>query len=297
MKAREDGAPRLEPDWPLALERAAASRTTLILGDTDSGKTSLATYLARGLAARGFSVGVVDADLGQSQIGPPTTLGLGRVGRPLCTLGEAELLALAWVGSTSPPGFEPQLWAGTRRLVDRGGALGLRPIVIDTCGLVRGSLGLAVKLGKIRQVEPDLVVCLRRGDECAPILAGLAAQPATGLLTLPVGAAARRRSPEERRRHREQALEAYFSGAGVREVALGRLVSGSPRARGAPADGALEGALVGLLDAREDTLGVGRIVSVDRARARLLIETPAQDGTIAHAVLGSGRFHPAAATR
>ena len=60
----------------LALERAAAARLILILGDTDTGKTSLTAALAGGLAARGLPVGVIDADLGQSQIGPPAAFNI-----------------------------------------------------------------------------------------------------------------------------------------------------------------------------------------------------------------------------
>lgn len=37
--------------WERALERAARSRVTLLLGGVDSGKTVLATFLANGLLA------------------------------------------------------------------------------------------------------------------------------------------------------------------------------------------------------------------------------------------------------
>src|SRR3989442_7161458 len=62
-----------------ALEAAARARVTLILGTSDTGKTSLTARLAGALAARGERVAVVDADVGQSEIGPPTTVGLGHV--------------------------------------------------------------------------------------------------------------------------------------------------------------------------------------------------------------------------
>ena len=44
----------------------------------------------------------MDADLGQSDIGPPTTVGLGRVRLPVERLGDAEVVGLYFVGSTSP---------------------------------------------------------------------------------------------------------------------------------------------------------------------------------------------------
>src|SRR5438445_653861 len=49
-----------------ALEAAARARVTLILGTSDTGKTSLTARLAGALAARGERVAVVDADVGRS---------------------------------------------------------------------------------------------------------------------------------------------------------------------------------------------------------------------------------------
>ena len=281
---------RSEPGWPVALERAASCRIALVLGDTDSGKTSLTTFLAGGLAGRGLPVGVVDADLGQSQIGPPTTVGLGRVTRPIESLADAELLALCWVGSTSPPGFERPLWDMTRRLVNRAAAVGLRPILVDTCGLVRGALGRSLKVGKIRHVEPDLVICLPRADECEPILHELASGPRTEVLTLPVGPAVRRRSHDERRRRREGALEAYFAGARTREVALATVAGGIDGRGPLRLVDDLADTVVGLLDDDGETLGIGRIIAVDLPGRQLQIETPVTRADVARVVLGTEKF-------
>ena len=56
-----------------ALEAAARARVTLILGASDTGKTSLTARLAAALAARGERVAVVDADVGQSEIDRKST--------------------------------------------------------------------------------------------------------------------------------------------------------------------------------------------------------------------------------
>ena len=290
-----------EPGWALALERAAVARLALVLGDTDSGKTSLVTHLAGALAARGMAVGVIDADLGQSQIGPPTALGLGRVSRPIDTLGNADCLALAWAGSTSPAGVEDALWAGARRLADRAATLGLQPILVDTGGLVRGAIGLRVALGTVERLGPDLVICLQRADECEDILAGCAGDGAPDVVRLPVGRAARRRSTEERRGYRERAIERHLAGAAALEIALGRLdLGGSAGARGPTTVGDvadLDGALVGLVGDDGEMLGVGRIVAVEPARDRVVIETPVRSGAVARVLVGPERYRHAALSR
>ena len=85
-----------------ALEAAARVRVTVIVGAGDTGKSTLAAQLASALTARGARVAVVDADVGQSEIGPPTTVGLGAVTGPLTRLRDADLIALEFVGDTSP---------------------------------------------------------------------------------------------------------------------------------------------------------------------------------------------------
>ena len=274
----------------LALERAAAARLILILGDTDTGKTSLTAALAGGLAARGLPVGVIDADLGQSQIGPPAALGLGRVAAPIAALADAELLALAWVGRTSPPGLEEALWAGAERLVDRARALGLRPVLVDTGGLVLGPLGRRLAVGTVRRLAPDLIVCLERHGECEPALAEIAGQSSNGgpeVLRLPVAPAVRRRTSHERRGYRDRAFEAYFTGACVRELALGCL---GANGCGDVVD-ARPGALVGLLGPDGETLGLGRIVEIEPARDRIAVETPVREH-VARVLVGGERLAP-----
>src|SRR2546426_10020532 len=150
------------PGWERALERAARSRATLLMGDVDTGKTSLATFLANELYRTGFRVGVVDADLGQSEIGPPTTIGLGRVRRRLDRLGDAEAAGLCFVGSTSPAGHVEATVVGARRMMERGAALGCERLLVDTSGLVAGDPGGHLKRRKIERLGPDLVVCLGR---------------------------------------------------------------------------------------------------------------------------------------
>jgi polynucleotide 5'-hydroxyl-kinase GRC3/NOL9 len=278
------------PGWERALARVARSRVTLLVGDVDAGKTSLTTFLANRLLGCGFRVAVVDADLGQSEIGPPTTIGLGRVARAVDGLGAADVAGLFFVGSTSPQGHVHSTVAGTGRMVDLALALGCERVIVDTSGLIGGALGRILKHRKIERVDPDLVICLEREDECEPIVEAWARRPRPELLRLPVGALARRRSVEERRRHREAAFEAYFRTAGPTRLALSgltlRFMSDRPdRGRLDDPDG-LVGALVGLDDAGGDTLGLGTIRAVDVADGALLVDTPVGDGHVAGLRLG-----------
>ncbi len=153
----------IDPSWQDAVTRAAAARVILIIGETDSGKSSFTTFLANSLVERKFKVGVVDVDLGQSDIGPPTTVGLGLLAQPIDRLGEAEVAGLYFVGSTSPQGHVLPTVIGTKKMVEKALALGVDRVLVDTSGLIQGELGRTLKQYKIDLVDPDLLLCLQRG--------------------------------------------------------------------------------------------------------------------------------------
>jgi len=256
-----------DPSWEQAFRRAAEVRVILIIGETDTGKTLFTTGLANSLLARGFRVGVVDADLGQSDIGPPTTVGLGLISQPVERLGEAEVVGLYFVGSTSPQGHLLPTVIGTKRMVEKALALGLDRVLVDTSGLVQGELGRTLKQHKIDLIAPDLLCCLQRSDECEHVLKPYAAGRRPEVLRLAPGPAGRKRSQEERRQHRERTLQAYFHGARTVHLDLSRVVLKHPTLFvGQPLQSRQLEELSGLLD--------DMVLWAERWGSELLLVTP-----------------------
>ena len=171
-----------------ALAAVAAARVTLVIGGSDTGKTTLVARLASDLARRGHTIGVVDADLGQSDIGPPTTIGLGRVRAPIERLAQAEVIALEFLGVTSPARCMHQAADATARLGAHAFLSGCDRLLVDTCGLVEGDAGRALKRIKIARVAPDLVIALQRADECEAILGAYAGTGRPAIVRLPAAA-------------------------------------------------------------------------------------------------------------
>ena len=77
-----------QPSWKSALDDLRQARTILLLGATDTGKTTFLTWLANILLAQERRIAIVDADVGQSSLGPPTTIGLSVVTAPFERLQE-----------------------------------------------------------------------------------------------------------------------------------------------------------------------------------------------------------------
>jgi polynucleotide 5'-hydroxyl-kinase GRC3/NOL9 len=278
--------------WAAAHRAAADAPVTLVLGATDTGKTTLVTSLAVALAVAGHAVAVVDADLGQSDVGPPTTVGLGRVRAPIGCLADAEVIGLEFLGVTSPARCMRETAEATARLVRRALDTGCDRVVVDTSGLVQGPFGLALKRQKIDRVAPDLLVALQRRDECELILGVYAGQPRPAIVRLPASPTTRR-SAAARRAARRRALDAHLAGGVPVTLDLTTVLARAvPSARGL-AIVAIEGALVGLDGDDGRTLGLGWVTALDLPKARLTVDTRVDGRKVAAVAIGRESYRAA----
>jgi len=254
-------------DWRAALDQVLDARVTVVVGASDAGKSTLVAALASALASHGARVAVVDSDVGQSEIGPPTTVGLGYVSGPVTRLSEAAPLALQFVGVSSPARDVRGVVDATRRMTERARHEGFAHVLVDTSGLVSGWPGRLLKQQKLEAVAPDLVLVLERDDECAPIVRRFEGLTHPRVLRLPARGRLRSRSQTARRDHRAQALDGYLRDAHLMSLARSAITLELPPGLD-PDDCA--GALCGLDDARGNTLALGVIQDVSSAAVRVL---------------------------
>jgi polynucleotide 5'-hydroxyl-kinase GRC3/NOL9 len=211
-------------DWDLFAARmiTAQHHTILVLGETDTGKTFFVTYLANMLTATGRPVAVIDADPGQSVLGPPTTVAYAALGDGTCFLDSLEPQGLFFTGAYSPgPGFLDYGVALSRVLREAQAAAEV--VVVNAPGWVQGAGGRLLSRSAVELFTPDAVALLQRTNELQYI-ARLYPR-LIGYLTVPAAAVAR--SPAQRKAAREQAARDYFAHARnielpFREIATGR---------------------------------------------------------------------------
>jgi polynucleotide 5'-hydroxyl-kinase GRC3/NOL9 len=193
------------------LNAAINERVLFVMGAKDTGKTTIVKELANELFQRGYSVGIIDVDVGQSDIGPPTTIGLGTVESVLTNLSDAILRHFYFVGSTSPKGHILSVLIGAHKMLDKALALGLQKIIFDTTGLVYGQLGRVLKEHKIAVVNPDVIVCLQANQECEHILRIYDSFEKPIVLRLPPDSQCREKTVAARRNYRETTFRNYFA--------------------------------------------------------------------------------------
>jgi polynucleotide 5'-kinase involved in rRNA processing len=195
------------------VERALGRRgVTMLLGGLDSGKSTMARLIARRAVEAGLVAGYLDADVGQSTVGPPATVGL-----KLCrSTSDVDPDALAradhlgFVGATSPQGHLLPLVTGTRLLLDRARESGADLVVVDTTGLVSGVYGQVLKFHKVAVLQPDLVVGLARGGELEPLLGVIRRFHPAEVLAVDVHRDVMPTSVEQRAATREESMRRYF---------------------------------------------------------------------------------------
>jgi polynucleotide 5'-hydroxyl-kinase GRC3/NOL9 len=143
----------------------------LILGASDTGKTTLAEALAKHLAKH-RPVGIVDADVGQSHIGPPATVGWAIMDNPQTELSKLPVGGISFVGSITPTGHLLQLTAAITQCV-RQAPESAELIIIDTPGFIHGPAAAALWWAVQKILKPNLILAVQRRDELSHIISGL----------------------------------------------------------------------------------------------------------------------------
>jgi len=213
----------IPPEWDKVTEKIEKEkiRTVLVLGEVDTGKTFFSTYLANRLISLNKKVSVIDLDAGQSDIGPPGTLGLAVLDKPQVFLSEVEPTAIYFLGSHSPGlHFLPSL-VGFYKLVKKGLSLS-DVVIVDTPGWVQGDGGRALRRSEIELIEPDLVILMQRKNELEHLVKNY---PSRKILRLVVSKKASPTSPEERKKLRELLSKKYFRDAKEIEIEFDKIAT------------------------------------------------------------------------
>lgn len=177
----------------------------MLVGSVDTGKTTLALHAARLALAAGRTVALVDADVGNSTVGPPACVGL----KVLRTVEDIDDVRnpdkLHFVGTITPARLVLQQVVATAAMVEQ--ARGLADLVIlDTTAVVSGVAGETLKYHKAELCRPDKVVALQRGGEMEPVVGMLRRFLGIDVTVTPTDPNLNPLSPDERANKRTEAF-------------------------------------------------------------------------------------------
>jgi polynucleotide 5'-hydroxyl-kinase GRC3/NOL9 len=222
--------------WKNAAERILASGekplTLMILGKVDVGKSSFCTFLANTALRSKKKIAVVDGDLGQSDVGPPASIGYGRVKRPIKDLFEVDADNVFFIGVTTPSGVMARVIIGLAKMKNEAlEKFSPEFLIVNTDGWIEGEDAANYKLSLVESVNPDIVVGLQQQGELAHILNALK----TETISVETPQAVKERDRERRKVLRELSYKKYLKGAKVLTFPLGWMrIEGVPLGIGAP---------------------------------------------------------------
>jgi polynucleotide 5'-hydroxyl-kinase GRC3/NOL9 len=253
----------------------------LLLGAADTGKTTLLLALANRLA-QSRPVALVDADIGQSHIGPPTTVGWTVIDKACspAALGWEAITpggggatgGIAFVGDITPVGHLLQLTAALILCVEQA-AQAADVVLIDTPGLVTGGAACTLWWTVQQLLRPQRILAVQRENELGEVLKGLhPGMSAIELIQAPPQL--RRKSPEARQEHRRRLFGDYFRNAAVHTLDLGALAVRTTRGM---TPGNTIGRLVGLADGTGQDVAIGVIEQWRQEKAKGTIRAPQLD--------------------
>lgn len=194
----------------LAIERWRSP--ILLVGGSDSGKTTFARYCQQRLLASRGCVGFIDLDVGQNVFGLPTTaaLGISRSDDDVAFPPAGERRHV-FIGNITPVGVEARVLAALHRLIRAAARAEIAGLVIDTSGFIDVTHGAGdLKWAKVELTRPCTVVALQREEELVPIVEPLRRVPDVDVVVLPVSEHVQTRSREARRAYRRACYRRYF---------------------------------------------------------------------------------------
>jgi polynucleotide 5'-kinase involved in rRNA processing len=184
---------------------ADVTGVVMLIGATETGKTTLAKLLVLDAIDAGRTVAYVDGDVASTVAGPPACVGLKYVESAADLDQDVPPTEMRFVGSTSPQGVVLPHVVAVASLVDIA-----RPradlVILDTSSVVGGVVGQTLKYHLWEITQPTLGVALQRGEELEPIIGMLRRFLSAKIATVQPPTDAPPPSPTERHERQSEAF-------------------------------------------------------------------------------------------
>lgn len=142
----------------------SGKRRFMIIGETDSGKSTLTSYLANMALIRGLKTIIVDGDIGQGDLAPPGCIGAATVRDKIYDLRDLRAEVFGFLGFTSPRYVRDLMIERMKKIIYQIEEKEHDLCIINTDGYVVEE-GMDHKIAMIKELEPDIVICFKEIDK------------------------------------------------------------------------------------------------------------------------------------
>ncbi len=300
--ARPEEEPLLE--WVEAAEKIASKGSKIVvIGPVESGKTTFTTLVANTAIEKGLRPCIVDADVGQEDIGSPGFIALSCPAKQFVWLRDLEPISMRFIGHNTPTIGASRLVAAVADLALKGSAIG-DLVVINTDGWISAPQAIEMKLDIARFVGATHIVALAGGS----FIGSLPRKGLAEIIILRSPQGIRTRSREERKILRSQAYRKAFEGSTMRSLSISDvtiigscLLSGTPMSKEEVSQlseilgvnvlyaSTLEGIIYALVDGGRE---VERAVKLRDGREVIQIQKGGEKGLLCSAISRTGDEYP-----
>ncbi|MFH1783549.1 MAG: Clp1/GlmU family protein [bacterium] len=274
-----------------------AFKTIMVLGGSDTGKTSLIEALIKMLLGHN-RVGVVDCDVGQSHIGPPGTIAWGLIHNTFDGWESIPVRDFYFIGALSPAENTTSSLVGLKIIYDKAKDQADK-IIIDTTGFIEKA-GVTLKEHQIELIQPDIIIALQKERELEPILESFKAMDKPLIFRIKVEGNMNSKTGENRVSFRQQKFSEYFNVLNRLELNLKstgiRSSNGSNHLGINPGHEAVDtqplkqkqeltNRLVSLRNEKGQDIALGLIDTIDHNNQKMIVFSPLDDEKLVKTVV------------
>uniref|UniRef100_A0A7C4D446 polynucleotide 5'-hydroxyl-kinase n=1 Tax=Ignisphaera aggregans TaxID=334771 RepID=A0A7C4D446_9CREN len=185
----------------------------VIVGAVESGKTSFSTLLSNIALDLGLKPCIIDADIGQGDLAPPTFIGMKCMDRKVLWLREERCSSMRFVGYLSPsnPLAMARVITSVIDLVSEAKDLNRDPIIVNTDGWLGDVFSIEYKYTLIKSLKSNTVVVL--GQEFCSVFQSAFRNTSIEVYCVPRPKVVKERDREDRRDLRKYNYQSWFNNA------------------------------------------------------------------------------------
>lgn len=238
----------------------------MVVGGTDVGKTSFTIFLINKAIKESLRVNVVDADIGQSDVGPPTTIGVLEPKNYVYDFFCETPNQIVFIGSTTPSNVQTKMVEKTSSLC-LSSKQKFKLTVLNTDGWINGEEAQNYKVNMAKNSGVDVAIVFQPSN--GPIgLVDKLKENSLNVLEIDPSPLVKKRSREERRKLRWQSYQKYMRNSTVRTIPMEKV-----KILGLENDWKKD-LVTGLYDSNMNFLGLGILKDVNLTRKIIRVLTP-----------------------